>query len=515
MATIAILALQSSGVANEVHLKTNLGHDLDDAFVIAFVLAHEKLELKSIETTGDDAFGSARIAARLLWLAGREEIPVFSGSPRAAGPPDPSGMFQFGLRPTRKGPSGAASLRGGQIDLSGNLDGEVVSEEFLSKVFATESPLAQILRSLYELSGRQRPSFGYVRDVAETFQLKISEDDFIELIRNWKKHNDVPDRVLEPVLNASSLIETDFFPARVHAAENYETDIERRWWLSGRAFEEENGKRACRGMLTRNFDGKMGDPTRLYRAVIFNPVPGPPVGAKTRLRFRYRIEGADWIECQIYTLSKGYHRYTTIQQLPEGEWQTAIVDMTEARRPDGSGGPLSADERIDDIQLYTDPDAELLIDDITLYEAGSDAAKPFPDEVIFTGWFDTGKQGAEWPGAFEIVKHEAPDSWKFARSKPGSKKLRVELRGPRPMAGSVDFRFRYRLENSDSLRVALVNSDERIEVQVPDFETGIWAAADLQFELPKAGEFDAIEFEFDEGGRLNVDDLLLTRDLNP
>jgi hypothetical protein len=74
--------------------------------------------------------------------------------------------------------------------------------------------------------------------------------------------------------------------------------------------------------------------------------------------------------------------------------------MTATRRVDGSGGSLGADERIDDIQFYIDPRAEahLLIDDIVLYEAAPEGeTAPFPRRVIFTGWFDTGKQGASTP----------------------------------------------------------------------------------------------------------------------
>ena len=60
---------------------------------------------------------------------------------------------------------------------------------------------------------------------------------------------------------------------------------------------------------------------------------------------------------------------------------------------DGSGGPLAKDERIDDIQFYVDPRAELLIDDIVLYEAAPPGeTRPFPRRVIFAGWFDTGRQ---------------------------------------------------------------------------------------------------------------------------
>ena len=53
---------------------------------------------------------------------------------------------------------------------------------------------------------------------------------------------------------------------------------------------------------------------------------------------------------------------------------------------------------------------ELLIDDIVLYDAGPETetrdVSPFPRRIIFTGWFDTGKQGKEWPGDFRYRLHE-------------------------------------------------------------------------------------------------------------
>ena len=62
--------------------------------------------------------------------------------------------------------------------------------------------------------------------------------------------------------------------------ENYQTDIERRWWLVGKVEEKnvpEGSSRACRGVLTNDFDDRMGDANAMYTAVVFNPVPGPPM----------------------------------------------------------------------------------------------------------------------------------------------------------------------------------------------------------------------------------------------
>ncbi len=305
--------------------------------------------------------------------------------------------------------------------------------------------------------------------------------------------------------NPASTVERGMLPARIHVAEDYETGIERRWWLAGQVVDGH-----CRGTLANDFDDKMGDPSKLYTAVIFNPVPGPPMGKSTRLAFRYRLEGTDALRVQIYSLSNGYHRHLTLSGLPQGAWQSAAVDLTEARRPDGSGGPLAEDERIDDIQFYTDAAADLRIDDIVLYDAAAEGELgAFPARIIFPGWFDTGKQGHEWPGRFLIVSHEKPRTWKAARSTPEGE-LEVGLRGRRPLRGPVRLRFRYLLRNSETLAVALRGGGkEDLRAAVADPVRGEWAQAVLDF-LPDPGrEIDVVGFEIGKGAELRVDDLLL------
>src|SRR6185503_4573150 len=76
--------------------------------------------------------------------------------------------------------------------------------------------------------------------------------------------------------NLSQLVPQGNFPSRVHVAEDYDTDIERRWWMSGKEEKQDlpaGSKRACRAVLTQDFDDRQGDAKTMYRAVIFNPVP--------------------------------------------------------------------------------------------------------------------------------------------------------------------------------------------------------------------------------------------------
>jgi hypothetical protein len=216
---------------------------------------------------------------------------------------------------------------------------------------------------------------------------------------------------------------------------------------------------------------------------------------------------------QLYSLSNGYHRYLSVGGLPQDDWQSATVDMTQMRRPDGTGGPLSADERIDDIQFYVDPRAGLMIDDVVLYDAAAEGEKrPFPKRILFTGWFDTGKQGQEWPGDFEIVPHEKPRTWKFARSiagDGGKPVLRVDLRGPRRLAAVTELNFKYRLSAGDSLTVDLAGN----RAELKSLKSGEWSESMVRFDVPQAEREDqfATEIRFvpPAGATLDVDDLLL------
>src|SRR5687767_2403360 len=104
--------------------------------------------------------------------------------------------------------------------------------------------------------------------------------------------------IAEPLSAADptgSLIALGKFPSRVHVVEVYETDVERRWWMAGtpetKDVPEGGGLRACRAGPTHDFDRKLGDPSKQYKAVIFNPVPGPPMGPNTRLTFRFKLTG--------------------------------------------------------------------------------------------------------------------------------------------------------------------------------------------------------------------------------
>ena len=185
------------------------------------------------------------------------------------------------------------------------------------------------------------------------------------------------------------------------------------------------------------------------------------------------------------------------------------------RRPDGTGGPLAKDERIDDIQFYVDPRAELLIDDVILYEAAAEGEKrPFPKRVLFTGLFDTGQQGRHWPGELEIVNHEKPRIWKAAKSvldKDGKPRLVIGLRGARALDAQTELTFRYKFVGEGEVGVSLLNA----KGDAPDARTafkpkaGEWTEVTLKFTPAKGTAAEAIRFTLPDKSELVIDDVLL------
>jgi len=335
---------------------------------------------------------------------------------------------------------------------------------------------------------------------------------FVERIRSRGQYT-----VPKPPGNPSKLIDPGKFPARIHSFEDYETDIEKRWWMCGKLETKDvpvPGGRACRAVLTQDFDDRQGDVGTMYRAVIFNPVPGPPMGPNTRLRFKYKVTGTDTIRVQLYSLTNGYHRYLSVSGLEQNKWLEGCVDMTQMQRPDGSNRGLGVDERIDDIQFYIDPRAELLIDDVLLYDASVESEKrPFPKRVHYTGWFDTGKQGKEWPGHFEIVDHEKPLTWKAAKSvpDPASKPwLRIDIRGERKLDAKTELTFKYKASQSVTGMVEVLNlrTGTMVFSQALKLTKGEWSETRVVIPSPAGTLVDEIRFRLPVGVLL-VDDVLL------
>jgi purine nucleosidase len=80
--------MQAAVVTLPFILDTDIGTDVDDALALAFAVRHPQLELRAVTTVSGDAVRRARIAKKLLLLAGRDDIEVaagLSGDPRQGG----------------------------------------------------------------------------------------------------------------------------------------------------------------------------------------------------------------------------------------------------------------------------------------------------------------------------------------------------------------------------------------------------------------------------------------------
>lgn len=58
---------------------TDIGSDIDDAYALAFILSCHELQLEAVTVVSGDVDERARIAAKMLHLAGRDEVPVALG----------------------------------------------------------------------------------------------------------------------------------------------------------------------------------------------------------------------------------------------------------------------------------------------------------------------------------------------------------------------------------------------------------------------------------------------------
>ncbi len=104
-------------------------------------------------------------------------------------------------------------------------------------------------------------------------------------------------------------------------------------------------------------------------------VPPRPVGARTKLRFRYHLTGTSQMTVQLFDLTDGDNRHIRLRDLEPGAWRTAYPDFTrDARRNDGRNTPFAAGHLVDDLFFFVQPEAggevNLLIDEVVLFDAG-------------------------------------------------------------------------------------------------------------------------------------------------
>ena len=105
--------------------------------------------------------------------------------------------------------------------------------------------------------------------------------------------------------------------------------------------------------------------------------PPRPVGAHTKLRFRYHLTGAaTQMTVQIFDATVQDNRHIVLADPPAHQWHTTYLDFSRhSRRNDGTANSgFSAGNLVDDIFffLHTLPDSKavLFIDEVVLFDAG-------------------------------------------------------------------------------------------------------------------------------------------------
>jgi purine nucleosidase len=76
---ILLFSLVRAAAPVPVLLDTDIGTDIDDAYALAQVVKSPELELLGVTTVSGDAVARARLAAKLLTVAGRGDVPVYAG----------------------------------------------------------------------------------------------------------------------------------------------------------------------------------------------------------------------------------------------------------------------------------------------------------------------------------------------------------------------------------------------------------------------------------------------------
>jgi inosine-uridine nucleoside N-ribohydrolase len=80
---LVLVAVLRATAPIPVLFDTDIGTDIDDAYALAQVVLSPELELLGVTTVAGDAVARARLAAKLLAIAGRPDIPVYAGTSTA------------------------------------------------------------------------------------------------------------------------------------------------------------------------------------------------------------------------------------------------------------------------------------------------------------------------------------------------------------------------------------------------------------------------------------------------
>ena len=89
--SLNVITVSAQPGASKIILDTDIGDDIDDAWALAFVVQRKSFEVLGVTITDGKTVDRARIACKMLHLAGRDDIPVAVGRQT----PDDRTHYQF------------------------------------------------------------------------------------------------------------------------------------------------------------------------------------------------------------------------------------------------------------------------------------------------------------------------------------------------------------------------------------------------------------------------------------
>ena len=166
-------------------------------------------------------------------------------------------------------------------------------------------------------------------------------------------------------------LEPEPFPNRVIFLAAFDTGPKDKYWPGTFELAEQPPTnalwRAARAVPRKDGQGKL---------ISLAIAPVRPVGAHTKLRFRYHLTGTSALTVQIFDATVQDNRHVNLSNLKQGEWVTRYVDFSrDSRRNDGTANsPFAAGNKVDDIFFFVRPEGqqpvELYVDEVVLFDAG-------------------------------------------------------------------------------------------------------------------------------------------------
>ncbi len=102
--------------------------------------------------------------------------------------------------------------------------------------------------------------------------------------------------------------------------------------------------------------------------------PPRPVGAHSKVRFRYHLTGASAMTVQLFDATAQDNRHVNLRDLKTNQWTMTYVDFTrDSLRNDGTRDTFRAGNKVDDLFFFVTPEAgkeaTLFVDEVVLFDS--------------------------------------------------------------------------------------------------------------------------------------------------